>query len=119
LHWACTTGHIDVVNILVGHGADLVAADQKGTVPLHEAAFHGKTGHSLTIILEPLTRFVDILMYLISRGAEVEARDLTGVSPLHWAAVNGHLGCCRLLLANGANVNAMTNESDVRKHCLE
>ena len=33
-------------------------------------------------------------------------------TPLHWAANNGHTAVCELLIAKGANVNALNNVSD-------
>lgn len=43
---------------------------------------------------------------LILRGVDV--RDKSGYTALHYAARNGHAEVCKLLLMNGANVNAVT-----------
>lgn len=42
----------------------------------------------------------------IHRGMDV--RDKSGYTALHYAARNGHVEVCKLLLKNGADVNATT-----------
>lgn len=37
----------------------------------------------------------------------VNERDDQDVTPLHWAAINAHIGACRLLLDEGADVDAI------------
>ncbi|WVQ82594.1 palmitoyltransferase AKR1 [Cryptococcus sp. DSM 104549] len=43
-------------------------------------------------------------------GTDLSARDSQDVSPLHWAAINAHMGTCRWLLDNGADVDAIGGE---------
>lgn len=43
---------------------------------------------------------------LLHRGVDV--RDRSGYTALHYAARNGHVEVCKLLLRNGADVNAVT-----------
>ncbi|MBU8932900.1 MAG: ankyrin repeat domain-containing protein [candidate division Zixibacteria bacterium] len=42
LHYACTKGYLNIVELLVSSGADLTVKDNKGLTPLHYA---GKYGH--------------------------------------------------------------------------
>jgi ankyrin repeat protein len=49
---------------------------------------------------------------LVAAGANVNFQDDEKSTPLHCAAVNGHLDVAKLLLDNGAEVNA-TNASQV------
>lgn len=37
----------------------------------------------------------------------VNERDEQNVTPLHWAAINAHIGACRLLLDEGADIDAI------------
>lgn len=55
---------------------------------------------------------IEVLSYLINRGASINTSDMNGVTPLHWSVLNGHINCCRILLANGAEVNCMTKSED-------
>jgi hypothetical protein len=43
------------------------------------------------------------------RNINVNVKDVSGSTPLHWAAYNGHIEIVRLLLQNGADVNAKSN----------
>jgi ankyrin repeat protein len=43
---------------------------------------------------------------LLGRGAAIDVRSGTGSSSLHWAAQGGEVQAVRLLLDNGADVNA-------------
>lgn len=45
---------------------------------------------------------------LIKQGSVIEARSHQGQTPLHLAAFSGSLECCSLLVAAGADLNAMT-----------
>lgn len=38
---------------------------------------------------------------------DLSARDSQDITPLHWAAINAHIGTCRWLLDNGAEVDAI------------
>ena len=39
----------------------------------------------------------------------ISSKDRDGMTPLHWAAQEGHKDVAKLLLANGADVNAKDN----------
>lgn len=42
MHWAAYKGHIETVEILLQHGADINAKDRNQYTPLHVAAASGK-----------------------------------------------------------------------------
>ena len=44
---------------------------------------------------------------LIAKGADVNAKDYDGMTPLHWVAWETHKGIAELLIAGGADVNAL------------
>lgn len=86
----------DVARWLVGQGADIEAASNYGTTPLHDRAGHwqGK---------------IDILLEL---GADVNSSDIRGDTPLHKAALVGNVRTARILLEHGARIDA-TNNSEL------
>jgi ankyrin repeat protein len=38
LHWAAYVGHAEITRVLINHGADMIAKDNRGMIPLHWAA---------------------------------------------------------------------------------
>jgi ankyrin repeat protein/beta-lactamase regulating signal transducer with metallopeptidase domain len=68
---AAPGAHCTVIADLLAAGADVNAADNTGTTPLHEAAFKGAK---------------DIVQFLLDRGARVNARDGEGRTPLDRAS---------------------------------
>ncbi|RXK35073.1 palmitoyltransferase AKR1 [Tremella mesenterica] len=48
--------------------------------------------------------------YKSDPSINLSARDAQDVTPLHWAAINAHIGTCRWLLDNGAEVDAIGGE---------
>lgn len=44
---------------------------------------------------------------LIKRGANVEARDICGMNPLLWACQKGYVNIAKLLISEGADINAI------------
>jgi uncharacterized protein len=118
LHDAARSGDIAEVKRLLATGGDINERDGNDATPLHWAAY---AGHTLLARL------------LIERGADVYANENqiclvpfqtaaaeqspqanaqipNGVTPLHWAAAGGYGSTAELLIAEGANVNAETNE---------
>lgn len=84
----------DTVRLLLARGANARIVDdvQKMTV-LHAAAF-GNDAATLKLILDA--------------GVDVNAADITGSTALMYATANGNLESAKLLLARGANVNAVS-----------
>ncbi len=92
LHGAARAGHLDVVEILIEHGADVNAAGRgTGKTPLHTAAEGGR---------------LPIVELLIAKGADVNARDNVNARPIHSAAASGHFDVVELLIAHGASAPA-------------
>ncbi|MDI6448708.1 ankyrin repeat domain-containing protein [Anaerobaca lacustris] len=95
LHRAVQGGHTDVVEFLVGAGADLTAQGNTGQTALHDAAYLG---------------FAQVAEVLISHGADVNAvaenHQGRGQTSLQIAARCGHTATVALLIANGADVDA-------------
>ncbi|GAA6059601.1 hypothetical protein JCM10212_005100 [Sporobolomyces blumeae] len=82
---AATTGNLEIVQMLIGAGADVTAANDKGVTALHYAA---SKGH------------VNVGRLLIEKGADINARDKANQLALHRAATTGSLPFVHLILAS-------------------
>jgi cytohesin len=92
LHYAAEGGSSkDVVELLIGKGADVNAKNKDGMTPLHWAAIH---------------HHEDIMESLLAKGADVDPRNLAGWTPLGYAVEPRDYDIAKLLLAHGASVNA-------------
>jgi len=85
-------GHVDMVHLLLRHGANPNLPAKDNSTALLFAAYHGST---------------DIVEALIRAGADVNtAETLYGYTPLAWAAQNGHAEVVKRLLRAGADRSA-------------
>ncbi|KAJ7336844.1 hypothetical protein DFH08DRAFT_749106, partial [Mycena albidolilacea] len=67
-------GHLEMVKLLVQHGADVNAVDESSGSPLEAAAYGGH---------------IDVVQFLIEVGAHINIRSSCHISPLHTASLNG------------------------------
>ena len=96
----------ELVQFLVGLGADVNAKDHNGVTPLHNASF---------------SRYADGLdsvKILVRAGAEVNAKEKNGFTPLHLASNKGHLRIMEFLMESGADVHARDDEGRVPLHVM-
>jgi uncharacterized protein len=96
---AVQAGHLPVVELLhAEYGADFDITDVEGLTLLHAAAGNERCG-------------LPVLAYLLSSGADVNATvqsgNFKGVSLLMAASYAGRTEAARLLVARGANVDAL------------
>eukprot|EP00298_Acanthocystis_sp_HF-20_P028656 c7451_g1_i1.p1 GENE.c7451_g1_i1~~c7451_g1_i1.p1 ORF type:complete len:408 (+),score=104.55 c7451_g1_i1:29-1252(+) len=109
LHRACRAGHLDVVKILVEHGANI---DQLG----------GRNSIATPFLLACQEGHEHLVRYLVQLGANPNSRDpVTGSNALHSASQNGHLGVVIYLIEElGFNINALEHEgiSPLFRACL-
>ena len=84
--------------MLLEAGADLAARNERGTTPLHDAAFRGNA-ETVTVLLEA--------------GADLEARNESGTTPLHMAALGGNAETVTALLEAGADPKAPDNDGNL------
>lgn len=93
LSLACSGGRLEVVEILLNHGANREHRNVSDYTPLSLAASGG---------------YVNIIELLLQNGAEINSRtgSKLGISPLMLAAMNGHTSAVRLLLNQGSDINA-------------
>jgi ankyrin repeat protein len=93
LHEAAWHGHVEVVDVLLRAGANVIAQNQDGRLPLHEAASEGHVG-----VIEKLL--------VGSKGPLiVDARDSQGCTPLHVASRKGQVKAVMCLLSHRARVD--------------
>ncbi|UKZ57021.1 hypothetical protein TrVGV298_010871 [Trichoderma virens] len=158
LQVACKKGNDDIIEILLDAGADMEARSDDGganvnfihggTTALHTAAQMGysaifehllKGGADIhagvgTIVGTPLhvaSSRIDgnpLIQRLIDLGAAIDATDMDGKTPLHTAAQFGKPANIKLLIDNGANMEArdgrgrtsilFISHEEQRKECL-
>jgi ankyrin repeat protein len=129
LFGASRNGHLEVSQILLEHGADAKARDNKHRGPLHWASKRGHVG-VVRLLLEygadakaqdnnrrtPLHRasqrgHVEVAKVLLENNADPSAQDQKGRTPLHWASKRGHAKTARFLLDHGASVKALDSNN--------
>jgi len=94
---AAFLGHLEIVQYLASHGADVNAA-----------ATNGSGYNALTAAVT--SGHAAVVQWLLEHGANANYRYSAGYSPLLTAAANGRLDIAKLLLAHGADPHATTND---------
>ena len=129
LYRAATIGHVEIVKMLIEHGADVNAMNSgtAGYTALFIASNHGHLDVTRTLLeagANPKTRcngcptlvvsahngHVEIVRMLLQSGADPNCSDRGGCSGLYMACLRGHTDVISLLLSRGASVNMQTNE---------
>ena len=88
IHCAVRTGLVELVELLIQHGANVDAADIYGNRPLHEAVCHG----------------LDVVQLLVQRGAKMNVQNVDGKTPLHIAVERQQSDVIMYLLNEDADV---------------
>ena len=83
--------YLEVVKLLIAHGARLDARDPGGFAALHHVAEAGN---------------LDFARALLEAGADASPADIDGFTPLHVAALTGDAAIARVLLEHGARREA-------------
>jgi ankyrin repeat protein len=82
--------HLDVMGLLLEHGAEINAKDYCGMTPLHAASKF---------------RNLKAMKLLLENGADMDARNNDNDTPIGTASHFGTLGAVQLLVEHGADVN--------------
>ncbi len=123
MHAAARNGHIEMVEFLIGAGADLDATPDGKTTPLHQASQRGKThtielliqsgadvlekdGHPSALHFAASEGYADAVKILLANGAYIEHKDSFALKPLDRAIMGGHISITELLLDAGADINS-------------
>ena len=123
LHYAAEYGRLNIVNLLLTHGANLEARNNAGQSPLY---FASNSGH-LAIVEALVAHGADptigndsgatplysaaryghlkTVEFLRSKDVDIDVTNEWGWTPLHIAAHNNHLQVVQFLVENGAKIN--------------
>jgi hypothetical protein len=130
LHAAAYNRHIDVVRLLLEHGADANSSNG-GIFPLrraydggdpkimrllleHGADMDVQDGNAFGTLLHDASwdGQVEVVQLLLQRDVNVNAAGFENQTPLHMASFNGHTKIVQLLLDRGADVYAKNGSSE-------
>jgi ankyrin repeat protein len=127
LHWAASFGQVEVVQLLLGRGAD-VEGCLAGLTPLQSAARAGQRAvYELLLargarpnlfVAAAVGSIEDIAARLNAEPTDVNSRDEYGTPPLHIAAEQWRDEAVRLLLERGAAVGLTDRHEDTALHKL-
>ncbi|KAK7690952.1 hypothetical protein QCA50_006055 [Cerrena zonata] len=101
LHWAASSGSVDIVRFLIDQNVDTNPADYSGWTPLHIAV---SAGHE------------DVVRELLGAGADVKKANDKGITALHYAASKSRVDIGKLLVARGSDINAKDKANQTPLH---
>ncbi|XP_045047889.1 ankyrin repeat domain-containing protein 27 isoform X6 [Desmodus rotundus] len=101
LHVAALHGRVELIPLLLKHGASVGARNTNQAVPLHLAC---QQGH------------FQVVKYLLDSNAKPDEKDLSGSTPLLYACSSGHHEVAALLLQHGASINISNNKGNTALH---
>ena len=104
LHVSSRWGHVETARVLLKHGADTEARDNRVLSPLGCVA---QSGH------------VELAQVLLEHGADANAQDSFRCTPLYLASGLGKLAVARVLLSHGADVTAQCKDNQTSLHQAE
>jgi ankyrin repeat protein len=94
LYYSSAAGHVEVVEFLLAHGADIELGNDHDERPLAKAAKFNN---------------YDVAKILLEHGAKVNCKDDLGYTPLHEASLYSGKDMVNLLLKYGADVSARSD----------
>ena len=131
LHLAAAKGHLEVVHLLLGAGADLSAKNGGGLTPVSVACYNGqadvaralakamdrkglniRADNSFTVLHYALSRCADpeLVRVLLEKGADPDLATRSGITPLRIAVGQGLISIAKLLIEYEVDVNAQDED---------
>jgi ankyrin repeat protein len=108
LHLASCYGSVEIVRLLLDHGADLDAATgNMGEKPLHKVTYDKYRSQEDNVRVAQL---------LLDRGTDVNTRRKDDWTPLHAASYNANAKIVQLLIDHGAEVDAVDDFGNTPLH---
>ncbi|XP_063963704.1 transient receptor potential cation channel subfamily A member 1 homolog [Lytechinus pictus] len=103
LHYAAQTDNLEMVKLLVQHGADVDDVGEADRRPLHLAAA-AKKDQAKVEVARRMSKIPQaeegVIKFLLSKNADVNAEDSRGRTPLHIATLQGNTEAVYQLLSN-------------------
>ena len=106
LHTSSSYGHLQNVRLLLKLGANVMAKNVHGQIPLHRVS-------QCQYFSE---ENVDVTRLLLQQGTDVNSRDKNQATPLHFASFRGHFEISLALLDHGADINARNADGQTPLH---
>jgi ankyrin repeat protein len=109
LHGAAFWGKLEIVKVVLDHGANAMLKTKKGETALHlvsRGEYHSEE-HGVSVV-----------QLLLERGVDVNAQDKVAWTSLHCAALKGMLKVTQVLLDHGANAKLETEEGETALHLV-
>ncbi|TGK33239.1 hypothetical protein EHQ12_18065 [Leptospira gomenensis] len=136
LHIAVNENRIDIIDLLLEHGADINAKNREGYTPIYKIPWKQKEGFGLFELLKDkgadlksltnsgisLTHYaalqenIPILEYLVQNGLELDLQSEHGETPLHWTVHYHCIESARYLLEQGAKINLQNRKGNTVLH---
>jgi palmitoyltransferase ZDHHC13/17 len=138
LQWAARKGLVDIMDLLIQHGANPRLVDSQDFSCIHSVTHSSDYSTLLYILCQP-----DIVVderdnmgltplhwaaqqgnevsveVLLKFGANPSVVDRNGLTALHWAACGGNRSCISQLLEAGADVRAMNRDNRKAKEMAD
>ncbi|XP_035918653.1 protein fem-1 homolog B-like [Anopheles stephensi] len=123
---ASALGRLNIVKMLIQHGAKVDNCTKKGSTPLRAACYEGRLDvvqylvdhnanvctvnmyNNTCVMIAAYKNYTDVLLYLLEKGAQVNEQAQCGASALYYAAECGHVEVCEILLDYGARLMKST-----------
>ena len=93
---------VDIMNLLVKHGAEINARNSAGETPLHMMIRRAPPAHPRNA------------SHFLGFEPDIRAKTNNGQTPLHYAAQRGGLAIVKMLLARGAEPDLSAKDGDER-----